>query len=704
MPPRIVAPNRNGAAAFLIRLFTLTEQQLIAEITRKREQGYVDYAELAALERVRRTLQGMTRKSAEYVPLAIEREFYKSEAARAGYANARAVASPTRLKVIEQLTDNLLGEIEEMAETAYQSTASKLLLIGRTSPDVFRAPVLTAAVEAQAAGRGSMTTVSEIVKSIEETGITAFVDKAGREWSLKDYGTMAVRTTVHQAQVSAVLTEDEHDLYKILAIGSTCPICSAYEGRVYSKSGTDPNYPPLAAAFGKIDPAGPDDLSNSFLNIHPNCLVPGGLVLAEGLMSESRRPYDGEVVTLETSSGNRITVTPNHPVLTDRGFIAAGLLEEGQKIIEASGKYTGLFGEAPNDINIPTGLEEIFHSLVSSGGGAACSVVGSVEQFHGDGVPDSKVDIVFADGSGISKRDPVISQKLTEKDLPAGHLRRPVLLRKGPLAEHFIRELSSLYRRVGRFGFICGVKGISEDGKNLSDLRRRATAGFSNLSERQPGFMKLKETVKKLRMLGPELFGNIVKALAPGPLGKDHSEVMLSVFDSPRVEIKFPGDVRAREPLLVARLQELLRDDGLVVSVLTHKSTSSYSGFVYNLETKYGYYVYNSIVTHNCLHSLVKWTEKGKTEKQIQKERDFSSPEKRPFDVDCRSKKQREAYQEKERTRAMYRNDLHQWERYREALGDKVPKTLDTFLKHKAAGDEKYKEWERLYRAARRQT
>ena len=375
MPPRIVAPNRNGAAAFLVRLFTLTEQQLIAEITRKREQGYVDYAELAALERVRKTLLGMTKKSSEYVPLAIEREFYKGEAARAGYANARAIASPTRLKVIEQLTDNLLGEIEEMAESAYQSTASKLLLIGRTSPDVFRAPVLTAAAEAQAAGRGSMTTVSEIVKSIENTGITAFVDKAGREWSLKDYGAMAVRTTVRQAQVSAVLTEDEHDLYKILAIGSTCPICSAYEGRVYSKSGTDPNYPPLVAAFGKIDPAGPDDLSNSFLNIHPN-----------------------------------------------------------------------------------------------------------------------------------------------------------------------------------------------------------------------------------------------------------------------------------------------------------------------------------------CLHTLVKWTEKGKTENQIQKERDFSSLEKRPFDVDYRSKKQREAYQEKERTRAKYRNDLHQWERYREALGDKVPKTLDTFLKHKAAGDEKYKEWERLYRAARRQT
>ena len=41
---------------------------------------------------------------------------------------------------------------------------------------------------------------------------------------------------------------------------------------MYSKSGTDPDFPPLAAAFGKVDPSGPDNLANSFLNIHPNCL------------------------------------------------------------------------------------------------------------------------------------------------------------------------------------------------------------------------------------------------------------------------------------------------------------------------------------------------------------------------------------------------------------------------------------------------
>ncbi len=70
-----------------------------------------------------------------------------------------------------------------------------------------------------------------------------------------------------------MLTADpEQDLYKISSHSTTCPLCAPYEGRVYSRSGTDPDFPPLAAAFGKVDPAGPDDLSNSWLNIHPNCL------------------------------------------------------------------------------------------------------------------------------------------------------------------------------------------------------------------------------------------------------------------------------------------------------------------------------------------------------------------------------------------------------------------------------------------------
>ena len=249
--PKLVPASRNAAAQALLELYRSTERRIIQEITRKRAQGYVDYAELAALRRVRRTIQQMVDKSAEYIPLAIEYEFYKGEGARRGYENAAGIAgSPERDRVMEQLVDNLTGEVQEMAGTAYQSAEAQLL--GRTSPGVLRQAGLRSAITAQAEGRGSLTTVEELVRSAQQAGITAFVDQAGREWSLSAYGAMAVRTTVHQAQVSATLTADDHDLYKIKEIGTTCRLCATYEGRVYSKSGTNPNYPPLAAAFGKI--------------------------------------------------------------------------------------------------------------------------------------------------------------------------------------------------------------------------------------------------------------------------------------------------------------------------------------------------------------------------------------------------------------------------------------------------------------------
>ena len=248
------------------------EKKLIAEITRKRAKGYVDYAEVARLKAIREILQEMVDDSAKYIPSAIEYEFYKGAKHKAGYENAAAVATAERGLAIEQLEDNLLGQVQEMAGTAYQSAVSKLALLGRTESDIFREVGLTQAIESMAVGRGAMTTTEEVIRSINEAGITAFVDKAGREWSLRSYGNMAVRTTVRQAQVSALLTEDDHDLYQVVWHYAPCRLCATYAGRVYSKSGKNPHYPPLAMAFGKIDLAGPNDLANTFLNIHPNCL------------------------------------------------------------------------------------------------------------------------------------------------------------------------------------------------------------------------------------------------------------------------------------------------------------------------------------------------------------------------------------------------------------------------------------------------
>lgn len=265
----------------LIAIFLKAETDIINEIGRLRSMGNVDYHAVAALERVQAILRKMTSDSWEYAPKMIEKQFYVNhpEARRfyesvkkhkAGYENALAL-SAEEMDVVQKLTMNLMGEIEDAAMTAMTTLQSAL--IGRVEPDIYRSVGLEQVAAQAATGRGVNSAVPGFVEALRREGVTAFVDTAGRRWSLHTYCTMVSRTTRRQAEVLSVLTRDpEHDLYKISSHGTTCRLCAPYEGRVYSKSGHDPDFPPLAAAFGKVDPTGPNDLTNSWLNIHPNCL------------------------------------------------------------------------------------------------------------------------------------------------------------------------------------------------------------------------------------------------------------------------------------------------------------------------------------------------------------------------------------------------------------------------------------------------
>lgn len=93
----------------------------------------------------------------------------------------------------------------------------------------------------------------------------------------------------------------------------------------------------------------------------------------------------------------------------------------------------------------------------------------------------------------------------------------------------------------------------------------------------------------------------------------------------------------------------------------------------------------------------------GRTEEEIKKIKDFSNPKKNPFTRDPRTEKQIKAYRAKEAARAKWLREYRTWESYRMTVGDPVPKTFATWQKHKAADDEKYKTWKKLYREANRE-
>lgn len=269
----------------LIAAFLKAETDIVNEIGRLRSRGLIDYGNVAALERVQNILRKLENDCWTYVPKMLGEKFYyvKHPEARkpleipetvekhqAGYENAFALTSEQE-NIVQILTNNLMGEID--AATATVTATLQNALLGRVEPDIFRRVGLEQSLAMEAMGRGAYKELPKFVEILRREGITAFIDKAGRRWSLYPYGAMVLRTTTRQAEVLSVLTRDpDHDLYKISSHNTTCKLCAPLEGRVYSKSGTDPDFPPLAAAFGKVDPAGPDTLSNTYLNIHPSCL------------------------------------------------------------------------------------------------------------------------------------------------------------------------------------------------------------------------------------------------------------------------------------------------------------------------------------------------------------------------------------------------------------------------------------------------
>lgn len=185
-------------------------------------------------------------------------------------------ARPEKLTKEQQkeLDKDPIKAAKKIAQDAYKqiSFMRNQYVIGRREADLVRQKTLAAVAMKSATGQPMVNAERDLIASLLSEGITAFVDRGGRKWRLGVYANMAVRTTSRQSRNVGELYDDpEHDLYIIVDRHSNCPICSRYEGRVYSRSGTNPNYPALSDAFKKIDVNRPDGLGNTYLSIHPNC-------------------------------------------------------------------------------------------------------------------------------------------------------------------------------------------------------------------------------------------------------------------------------------------------------------------------------------------------------------------------------------------------------------------------------------------------
>jgi hypothetical protein len=127
------------------------------------------------------------------------------------------------------------------------------------------------------------------------------------------------------------------------------------------------------------------------------CILPENRVQGR-IRSASKARYSGDAVRLVTRRGARVTVTVNHPILTEHGFVRAGDLRQGINLL---GYRRDIKPSAPkHDIeNHPPLVGEMFDALKRGGLPARCKRRSPLD-FYGDGeFLHGDIDIVDIDGS-----------------------------------------------------------------------------------------------------------------------------------------------------------------------------------------------------------------------------------------------------------------------------------------------------------------
>lgn len=122
-----------------------------------------------------------------------------------------------------------------------------------------------------------------------------------------------------------------------------------------------------------------------------NCFIPETNIGVDSKIIRSyKHRYEGEVISIKSSMGVNFTCTPNHPILTDRGWVKAKFLNKGDNLIVTSCIDNEVSRRNPY-INHAFPRIDTIHELFYKFGGKRTSALRV--NFHGD-IPTSEVEII----------------------------------------------------------------------------------------------------------------------------------------------------------------------------------------------------------------------------------------------------------------------------------------------------------------------
>lgn len=304
---------------------------------------------------------------------------------------------------------------------------------------------------------------------------------------------------------------------------------------------------------------------------------------ADGVEVVFRRWYEGAIVSVHTATGRKVDCTPNHPILTQRGWVAANLLDKGDYLVEMMGIRSELSKEYANSrVSI---FSEIFKATFEIG--QLVVRRGKFDDFHGDGT-DSNIDIV------LSARELVIGadtfQSSEQFNLPYsnsftsgfGTIKKFVadcFSTCSSFMSSFSNSLTFLFTNSFHSNKVC-----------LGAVSQRDISFDQSLLYPTSGTIETNGNVKKTSSL---LIGfyhrcriNLRKSIAL--FGNSFSHFTKSTEQTAFGPTQGKRDFGERFPFATQFAE------------ITEIKKSSFSGHVYNLQTKNGWYVADGVIVHNC--------------------------------------------------------------------------------------------------------
>lgn len=361
-------------------------------------------------------------------------------------------------------------------------------------------------------------------------------------------------------------------------------------GKTYRETHVAMNGKEFDLSKGLYDSAvGREVFPGELVNCFPGDSKLYGLPFVEKLY---RRSYRGELTELVTVNGAVLRVTPNHPILTLKGWKAAGLVDCGDYIFQigAKGRYVG---ELNRYRAIPT-FEDFFEAFIN--GGASASISGScTSDFHGD-VSDGEINVIDVNSLLTDKTETFLFKKGREFGLSRSEVRMISSLLTGGSV------MTSL--AMGHFPATSFMGGAS---KSLSVFLGSLTiAELVCLLLISRGNSIAQNTTADDVSGTPKMAGNFQLAYAGLVHGYDFLfRDKRSVLSSPMFgngETALPnmnGEVVGADPQLFSNRFKHLTFGETFYRVVD-KRVSEFSGHVYNLQTSLGWYIADHTIAHNC--------------------------------------------------------------------------------------------------------